>query len=110
MTPLTDPVTPAQEHPSEPLRYFLTYRGVTLPLALAEELAPQALRNRNTYFRAAYSTTGQPQWIEKLVYGEVELRHDYRWSDAGELIGAVISTPDDDAQWVQIGPDGRVQA
>jgi len=35
-------------------RYFLTYRGVKLPLQLAEELAPETLANRNTWFRADY--------------------------------------------------------
>ena len=50
------------------LRHFLTYRGVTLPLTLTEELAPDALRNRNTYFRAAYDAADRMIWLEKLVY------------------------------------------
>lgn len=75
------------------LRYFLTYRGLSLPLALTEELAPAALRNRNTYFRAAYDKTGRMLWVEKLVHGEVELRHDYRWAEDGNLCGATVSMP-----------------
>jgi hypothetical protein len=75
------------------LRYFLTHRGVTLPLVLvlAEELAPEALRNRNTYFPAGYSAAGQLLWIEKRVYGDVELRHDDTWNAAGHLVQATIT-------------------
>ncbi|WP_428422265.1 DUF6156 family protein [Methylibium sp.] len=85
------------------LRYFLTYRGMTLPLCLVEELAPEALRNRNTYFRAAYDAAGRMVWLEKLVYAEVELRHDYRYGSDGTLCGATISTPDEEPQQLQIG-------
>ncbi len=84
--------------PTTTLRYFLTYRGVTLPLCLTEELAPDALRNRNTYFRAAFDTAGRMLWAEKLVYGEVEMRHDYHWRDDGTLCGATISSPDEEPQ------------
>ena len=86
------------------LRYFLTYRGTTLPLCLAEELAPDALRNRNTYFRAAYGDAGRMLWLEKLVYGEVELRHDYHWRDDGTLAGATIHTPDEAPQELSYEP------
>lgn len=80
------------------LRYFLTYRGVQLPLVLAEELAVEDLRNRNTYFRAAYDEAGRMQWVEKLVYGEVEMRHDYRWHPDGRLGAATVTTPDEAPQ------------
>lgn len=81
------------------LRYFLTYRGTTLPLCLVEELTPDALRNRNTYFRAAYdATSGHMLWVEKLVYGEVEMRHDYHWRDDGTLAGATVTAPDEEPQ------------
>lgn len=89
----------AKEH----LRYFLTYRGVTLPLCLTEELAPDALRNRNTYFRAAYDDAGRVLWLEKLVYAEVEMRHDYQWHSDGTLATATISSPDEEPQVIQCG-------
>ncbi|MCE4556795.1 DUF6156 family protein [Pelomonas cellulosilytica] len=79
-------------------RYFLTYRGVRLPLQLVEELAPDAMRNRNTYFRAAYDAGGRMTLCEKLVYGDVELRHVYRWGDDGRLVEAEISVGDDEPQ------------
>lgn len=81
---------------AETLRYFLTYRGVRLPLTLTEELAPDALQHRNTYFRAAFDDAGRMHWLEKLVYGEVEMRHDYRWHADGRLAGATIRTLDEE--------------
>lgn len=80
---------------AETLRYFLSYRGMRLPLTLVEELAPQALQHRNTYFRAAFDEQGRLSWLEKRVYGEVEMRHDYRWHADGRLAGATIRTPDE---------------
>jgi hypothetical protein len=77
------------------LRYFLTYRGVKLPLCLSEELMPEALTHRNTYFQAAFDAGGRVAWLEKMVYGEVEMRHDYRYDDQGTLREAVISMPDE---------------
>jgi hypothetical protein len=77
-------------------RYFLTYRGVKLPLSLGEELAPEALNHRNTYFRASYDEAGHMVLLEKMVYGEVELRHDYRYDEAGALLEATITMPDED--------------
>lgn len=87
------------------VRYFLTYRGMCLPLCLVEELAPDALRNRNTYFRAGYDAADRLLWLEKLVYGEVEMRHDYRYGSDGALRGATISTPDEEPQTLQFGSD-----
>ncbi|MDO8773579.1 MAG: DUF6156 family protein [Burkholderiaceae bacterium] len=90
--------------PTPTRRYFLTYRGVTLPLCLTEELTPEALRNRNTYFQADYDEAGRMLWLEKRVYGEVELRHDYRWGDDGTLCSATISSPDEEPQVRHFGP------
>jgi hypothetical protein len=80
------------------MRYFLTYRGVKLPLCLTEELPGDALRHRNTYFQAAYDEAGHMLWLEQLVYGEVALRHDYRYNADGALSGATISVPDEEPQ------------
>lgn len=80
------------------LRYFLTYRGVKLPLCMAEEIAADVLTHRNTYFRAGFDGLGRMAWVEKLVYGEVEMRHDYRYNTDGQLLEAVVSMPDEPAQ------------
>lgn len=80
------------------LRYFLTYRGIKLPLTLTEELTADALRNRNTYFRAAHDPQGRVLWLEKLAYGEVEMRHDYEWGADGTLQRTTITMPDEEPQ------------
>lgn len=93
--------------PPTTVRYFLTYRGVSLPLKLAEELTEDALRNRNTYFRAGYDAAGCMAWVEKLVYGEVEMRHDYHWDAEGRLDGATLQWPDEEPQVLRFGGDVR---
>ncbi|HSD36033.1 MAG TPA: DUF6156 family protein [Rhodocyclaceae bacterium] len=77
-------------------RYFLSYSGVKLPLNLREELQPDALRNRNTWFRACYDAAGRMLSCEKIVYGEVEMRHDYRYDADGKLLQATIQGADED--------------
>ena len=86
------------------MRYFLTYRGVKLPLCLCEELAPDALTHRNTYFQAAYDQAGRLLWLEQLVYGEVALRHDYQYNSGGGLCGATISVPDEEPNELVFAP------
>jgi hypothetical protein len=80
-------------------RYFLTYRGVRLPLQLTEELQEADLRNRNTYFEAHYDAQGRTTAINKLVYGELEMSHRYLWDEAsGKLCQATIQIGDEEAQ------------
>jgi hypothetical protein len=80
MAPDADPV----------IKYFLSYSGVKLPLNLVSPVLIDALENRNTYFRAGYDSQGRLIFCEKLVYGEVELRHDYEYRDDGALARARI--------------------
>ncbi|TXT35052.1 MAG: hypothetical protein FD135_5121 [Comamonadaceae bacterium] len=87
------------------LRFFLTYSGISLPLRLTEELTPDTLRNRNTYFQAAYDAAGRMLWLEKLVYGEVEMRHDYEWDADGRLRKAIIRSEDEEPQVREFGLD-----
>ena len=93
--------------PAPQTRRFVTYRGVSLPLTLVEELTPESLRNRNTYFQATYDSQGRMVRVEKLVYGEVELCHDYRWREDGTLDEATISTPDEDVRVLRFDLQGR---
>ncbi|ARN82129.1 DUF6156 family protein [Methylocystis bryophila] len=72
------------------LKYFLSYSGRGLPLNLITEIEPLGLENRNTYFRAVYDGQDRMTLCEKIVYGEVELRHSYRYRDGGDLAGATI--------------------
>jgi hypothetical protein len=71
-------------------KYFLTYSGVKLPLNMVSPIEANALGNRNTYFRAGYDVDGRMITCEKIVYGEVELRHDYHYRADGRLDRARI--------------------
>jgi hypothetical protein len=76
-------------------KYFLTYSGVRMPLKLVEPLAPGELGNRNTYFRATYDSSGRIETCEKMVYGEVELSHQYAYRADGSLARARIELGDE---------------
>jgi hypothetical protein len=78
------------------VRCFLTYSGIKLPLQLSQELDLASLRHRNTYFRAEYDAQGRMLRCDKMVYGEVEMRHDYRYNDDGSLREAVVTSADED--------------
>ncbi len=71
-------------------RYFTSYSGVKLPLKLVGELDEADMRNRNTFFRGHFDGTGQLIACEKIVYGETEFRHDYRYHPDGRLARAEI--------------------
>jgi hypothetical protein len=88
----------------EATRYFLTYRGVRLPLALSEELEPAAARHRGTYFRAYYDANGRIVRCDKLVYGEVELEHVYEYDASGRLRQATVTTAGDEPQVLSFPP------
>jgi hypothetical protein len=83
-------------------RYFLTYRGIKLPLQLTDELDEASVQNRGTYFRATYDDLGNMTRIEKLVYGDVELEHVYRYDAAGKLSEASIATPGEEPRLVKL--------
>lgn len=71
-------------------RYFTSYSGIKLPLKLVGELEDGALHNRNTYFRGSFNEAEQLITCEKIVYGETEFRHDYRYHPDGRLAQAEI--------------------
>lgn len=75
-------------------RYFITYSGVSLPLRLVNEIQATELDNRNTYFLGEYDAADRLVILEKVVYGDVELRHRYRYGDDGRLAWAEITDVD----------------
>jgi hypothetical protein len=79
-------------------RYFLVYSGRGLPLQLSQELQADELRNRNTWFEARYDAQGRMCRVVKMVYGEAEMQHDYRYNEAGQLASATIVIGDDEPQ------------
>jgi hypothetical protein len=82
-------------------RYFLSYSGITLPLRLLEEISAEGLAHRNTWFRASYDATGRMLRCEKMVYGDVEMVHDYRYDAAGTLIEATVRIGEDEPQTIR---------
>lgn len=88
-------------------RYFLTYSGVSLPLNLVSPLAATELENRNTYFRAVYDAEDRLLTCEKLVYGEVELRHSYEYRSGKLLARALIAMGDDEETEVLFDESGQ---
>ncbi|MGB8364317.1 MAG: DUF6156 family protein [Rhizomicrobium sp.] len=77
-------------------RYFVSYSGVTLPFNLVNTIEPQALSNRNTFIRAYYDADGRLSGFDKLVYGEIELAHRYRYHGNGALASAEIAMLDEE--------------
>jgi hypothetical protein len=77
-------------------RYFVTYTGVSLPLNLVNEIAPEALKNRNTYYCAYYDKSGRLMGFDQVSYGGVELAHHYEYHDNGALRRVEILMPDED--------------
>lgn len=77
------------------LRYFSSYSGTGLPLRLVGELPPDGTRNRNTYFVGSFDAEGRLLRCDKVVYGEVEQRHDYAYHPDGRLARAEIDDGDE---------------
>lgn len=84
--------------PGRHYEYFLTYSGVRLPLTLVSPISAEALANRNTYIRAGFDSRGRLISCEKIVYGEVELRHDYEYRPDGSLTRALIGMDDEETE------------
>lgn len=87
-------------------KYFLSYSGVKLPLNLVSPIAAEELQNRNTFFRAAYDDADRLVRCEKIVYGEVELRHDYEYDPEGALSRALIEMGGEETE-IHFDGDGR---
>jgi hypothetical protein len=96
-----------KENPSS-WRYFLTYSGVKLPLKLTSELQENETENRNTYFRAAYDERGQMVLCQKLVYGELEMEHRYRYYSSGALEEAEITMDGEKSRQIRFADSGEL--
>lgn len=88
-------------------RYFVTYSGVKLPLKLSNELAPDAINNRNTYFCGYFDMQGRMTGFQKMVYNEVELEHRYQFYDNGALKRAEIIDAEGEATVLMFAPSGQ---
>ena len=85
-------------HSNVTTRYFTSYCGTRLPFNLVGELAVDDLRNRNTFFRGEFDASGLLMRCEKVVYGEVEVSHDYCYHPDGRLARAVIRAGEDEPE------------
>lgn len=72
-------------------RYFVTYSGVKLPLKLVNPLEEAELGNRNTFIRAQFDEHGRIVALDKMVYGEIELAHQYEYDESGALTTAHVT-------------------
>jgi hypothetical protein len=82
-------------------RYFLSYGSVKLPLKLVNEITEADLNYRNFYYRGVFDGKGQLLQCQKIVYGEVESEHQYRYDENGTLVWAQI-TEDDETREVDL--------
>ena len=92
-------------------RYFISYSGVKLPLKLVNELEDEShLENRNTYFRGFFDTDQRLLLLEKLVYGDIELRHQYTYHPNGTLAEAEITDADGEINVLSFDETGAALA
>lgn len=89
-------------------RHFVTYSGVKLPFKLSQELTDAELHNRNTFFRAYFDDKEQLLFFQKMVYGESELEHRYRYDDSGVLQQAEITDADGEITLLTFDKTGSV--
>ncbi|TAJ80503.1 MAG: hypothetical protein EPO42_04380 [Gallionellaceae bacterium] len=89
------------------LRFFVTYTGIKLPFKLVNELQPDEVRNRNTFFRGHFDAQDRLTGFDKLAYGEVELRHDYTYHDNGRIRSAEITDIDGEVTMLLFGAEGE---
>lgn len=99
MTTETEPATDRGH-----CRLFVTYSGVRLPLKLSGPIADSA--HRNTYFRGWFDAGERVTEIEKLVYGEVEMRHRYAYHAGGALAQAEITDADGETRVLRFDETG----
>lgn len=94
------------EQPGGDCRYFTSYSGVELPLRLINTLPD--IDNRNTYFRGYFDTDGRLLLCQKIVYGEIELQHSYRYYDSGILREAAITDTDGEVNVLHFDSEGKL--
>lgn len=81
-------------------RYFTSYSGVRLPLNLVGELSADDMRNRNTFYRGCFDAGDRLVRCEKVVYGEIEVCHTYRYHPDGRLAQAAIGDGSEETETI----------
>jgi hypothetical protein len=86
-------------------RFFVTYTGVKLPFRLLNELQPNEVENRNTYYKGYFDEQERISGFDKIAYGEIEQKHRYEYHDNGKLKLAHITDIDGDVSVLTFDAD-----
>ncbi|WP_221801803.1 DUF6156 family protein [Oceanobacter mangrovi] len=89
-------------------RYFLSYSSPKLPLKMVNPLGNDEIDNRNTYFGANFDNKGRLTLVQQLVYGSIELSHQYEYDENDNLLTAEIKNADDEIKKLWFSPDGQI--
>lgn len=92
---------------NKPCRFFVTYSGIKLPLKLVNELSVADTENRNTYFKGFFDDQERLIRLEKIVYGELELQHEYQYHSNGTLKQAEIIDMDEERTLLVFDENGQ---
>lgn len=91
-------------------RYFISYSGVKLPLKLVNEMGEADMDNRNTFFRGYFDAAGRLVLLQQVVYGDIELQHEYAYHEDGTLARAVIIDADEEENVLEFDAQGQALA
>ena len=89
------------------LRFFVTYTGVKLPFKPVNELQPDEVQNRNTYFRGHFDDQDRLTGFDKIAYDEIELAHSYKYHDNGKLSAVEITDIDGEVTMLVFDAEGK---
>lgn len=87
-------------------RYFVTYTGVKLPFKLVNPLEEKDVENRNTFFRGYFDGQDRLTGFQRIVYGEVELEHQYQYHGNGVLQQAEVTDADGEVSVLRFDESG----
>jgi len=90
-------------------KFYLSYSGTGLPLKLVSPIEARDIENRNTFFGEVLDDQDRTVCIHKVVYGEVEMSHNYGYDEAGRMRWAEIQTLDDDLQRLEFDDQGKLR-
>ena len=68
-----------------------------------------ALSNRNTFFQAWFDGQDRITAFKKMVYGEVDLEHYYKYDDNGALEWAEVVDAEGEVTVVNFDESGTIQ-
>lgn len=88
-------------------RFFVTYTGVKLPFRLVNELQPDEVENRNTFFRGYLDDQDRLTGFDKVAYDEIELSHRYEYHDNGKLKRVEITDIDSEVTVLNYDTEGN---